>query len=305
MLQDIEPYRLDNAYRDWKPRPQDHAVVAVDDAVVVMLADDADFASGGEAWRLPTFSEIEALGEAQSDARYLFAMRNEQGNAAEEMRVFLLSIDTSMNEAVARRLTGDDALQSKGIIVSERDLHALQHGPTSFGGLFGLQLKRWYDTTRFCGRCGAKLEHSATERMMFCPKCHDMTYPTISPAVIVAVTNGDDVLVARGKGRPKTALSLIAGFAEVGETIEQTVQREVMEETGVRVKNLRFYKSQPWPLSSSLLCGFFAELDGDPKVTCQEEELDWAGWMDRRDLQPDDTNYSLTREMMEVLRTRR
>lgn len=135
-----------------------------------------------------------------------------------------------------------------------------------------------------------------------------MIYPRINPAVIVGIVhygeNGaeDKVLVARGIGRPVNARSLVAGFAETGETIEQTVKREVLEEVGLHVKNLRFYKTQPWPLSSSLLFGFFCEVDGNAEIHVQEEELDWADWIPRNELLEDDTNYSLTREMMGVMR---
>ena len=88
----------------------------------------------------------------------------------------------------------------------------------------------------------------------------------------------------------------------MGETIEETVHREVMEEVGLRVKNLRYYKSQPWPFSSSLLMGFFCELDGSDAIILDEHELESAEWLDRADLPTEDADYSLTRDMMQVLR---
>ena len=98
--------------------------------------------------------------------------------------------------------------------------------------------------------------------------------------------------------------ALVAGFAEIGETIEQTVAREVMEETGVRVKNLRFYKSQPWALSDSLLFGFFCDLDGDETIKVDGDELAVAEWVPREDIPNRDDGFALTAEMIEYFRTK-
>ena len=116
---------------------------------------------------------------------------------------------------------------------------------------------------------------------MVCPECKNIEYPKISPAVIVAVTNGNRLLLSRYARGGYRNYALIAGFAEVGETLEDTVRREVMEEVGLKVKNIRYYKSQPWSFSDSLLVGFFAELDGDDTITLEEEELAEAVWFER------------------------
>lgn len=97
---------------------------------------------------------------------------------------------------------------------------------------------------------------------MVCPQCKNTVYPKICPAVIAAVHDGDRLLLTRYRGRPFKKYALIAGFNEIGESIEDTVHREVMEEAGLRVKNLRFYKSQPWVFTDTLLMGFVCELDG-------------------------------------------
>ena len=114
--------------------------------------------------------------------------------------------------------------------------------------------------------------------------------------------NGDRLLLTRYRGRAFQKYALIAGFHEIGETIEDTVRREVMEETGVRVKNLRFYKSQPWVYSDSLLMGFIAELDGPDKITMQEDELSEAAWFRRSDIPAEHSHISLTGEMIERFR---
>ena len=133
---------------------------------------------------------------------------------------------------------------------------------------------------------------------MVCPKCGLIEYPKICPAVIVAVSDGERLLVSRYRDRPFRGWALIAGFVEIGETLEDTVRREVLEETGLRVKNLRYYKSQPWALSGSLLAGFFCELDGDDTISLQEDELSVGKWAHADDLELEDDGISLTREMI-------
>ena len=140
--------------------------------------------------------------------------------------------------------------------------------------------------------------------MMKCPDCGNMVFPKIAPAVIVGVTDGDRILMTKYADREYKKYALIAGFTEIGETAEQTVEREVMEEVGLSVKNIRYYKSQPWSFSDTLLFGFFAELDGDPEVHLDEHELALARWCTRDEI-PEDDGVSLTREMMRVFKNYR
>ena len=124
----------------------------------------------------------------------------------------------------------------------------------------------------------------------------------IQPAVIVGITNGDKIILSKYEGRSFKRYALIAGFAEIGETIEETVHREVMEEVGLKVKNLRYYKSQPWSFSSSLLFGFFCDVDGDDTLTVDHEELSMAQWVERDKIPDQGNNISLTKEMMILFR---
>lgn len=156
----------------------------------------------------------------------------------------------------------------------------------------------WYRDNQFCGRCGHSLVHENKMRALRCPDCDNMVFPKIAPAVIVAVTNGDKIMMTKYAGREYKKYALIAGFTEIGETAEQTVEREVMEEVGIKVKNIRYYKSQPWGFDSNLLLGYFAELDGDAAVSMDEDELAVAEWVDWRDIPEDPEGLSLTREMM-------
>lgn len=172
----------------------------------------------------------------------------------------------------------------------------------SFAGVVGWALKRWYDNHRFCSKCGKLTTHSEKERMLYCESCGFQTYPTISPCVLVGVYNQNRLLLTKYAGRPYTNYALIAGFAEIGETLEQAVCREVKEEVGLRIKNLKYYKSQPWPFTDTLLVGFFAELEGEDTIVLQEDELSLGIWMEREDIPPTDSKISLTSEMIEAFR---
>ena len=127
-------------------------------------------------------------------------------------------------------------------------------------------------------------------------------YPKIAPAVIVAITDGERLLMARSSRGTYKRYGLIAGFVEIGETFEQAVRREVFEEVGLRVKNVTYYKSQPWPFPDSVMIGFFAELDGDASITLQESELAEAVWFERQNIPPTLTNTSIAQELIECVR---
>lgn len=174
----------------------------------------------------------------------------------------------------------------------------------AFAAITGFQIWSWYGKNRFCGSCGHSLVHSKTERAMCCPHCKNIVYPVIAPSVIVAVTNGNKLLLTRYQESHSAYrnYALIAGYTETGETAEDTVRREVMEEVGLKVKNIRYYKSQPWSLSGALLLGFFCEVDGDDTISREEEELEEAVWVERDSLPDRSKDISLTSEMMEWFR---
>ncbi|MDL2210137.1 NAD(+) diphosphatase [Desulfovibrio sp. OttesenSCG-928-O18] len=178
-----------------------------------------------------------------------------------------------------------------------------------FAGITGSHLDGWYKAHRFCGACGELFEHGKRERALVCKACGFTEYPKISPVIIVGVTDGDKLLVTRYRGRPYTKYALIAGFVEVGETLEDTVRREVMEEAGVRVTNIRYYKSQPWAFSGTLLAGFFADLDGSAAITMDEDELSEATWMPREAIAESEdferSGVSLTAEMIWAFHARK
>ena len=135
-------------------------------------------------------------------------------------------------------------------------------------------------THKFCGQCGAEMERVNWEMAMQCHRCKHRTYPRVSPCVIVAIHNGKELLLAKGvRHREANMYSTLAGFVESGESLEEAVHREIFEEVGVRVKNLRYFNSQPWPFPHSLMVGFIAEYDSG-EIVCQDNEIDDAQWFD-------------------------
>lgn len=171
---------------------------------------------------------------------------------------------------------------------------------TGFAAMTGWHLYQWYRNNRICGCCGTPTVHDQEERMVRCPGCGNMIFPRINPAVIIAVTDGDRLLLSKYAGRNYSRYALIAGFTEIGETLEQTVQREVMEEVGLQVKNIRYYKSQPWGVDGNILMGFFCDLDGDNTIHLDRKELSLAEWHRRGALPARDDGLTLTREMIAV-----
>ncbi|GLQ32674.1 NAD(+) diphosphatase [Litoribrevibacter albus] len=139
------------------------------------------------------------------------------------------------------------------------------------------QLLDWHENHRFCGRCGGKTEQVPQEYSFKCSDCSLYFYPRISPCVIVLIKRGDHCLLAKGAHRSANFYSTLAGFMEPGETPEQAVKREVWEETGIKVKNVRYFGSQSWPFPSQLMLGYIADYrDGD--ITINPDEIEDAQW---------------------------
>jgi NAD+ diphosphatase len=145
------------------------------------------------------------------------------------------------------------------------------------------QLADWERDHRFCGRCGTNMENHSVDRAKQCPGCGLINYPRLSPSIIVLIRKGEEMLLARNANWPRGMYSTLAGFVEPGESIEQTVHREVLEEVGLRVKNVRYLGSQSWPFPNSLMLGFHADYAGGD-IVCQEGEIADAKWFHYSDL---------------------
>lgn len=147
----------------------------------------------------------------------------------------------------------------------------------------GVQLAEFYRSHRWCGYCGHEMHLSKTEFACLCNHCRQRYYPQIAPCIIVAIRRGEEILLAQHARHRNSIYTVLAGFVEVGETLEQAVAREVMEESSVRVKNVRYVTSQPWPFPHSLMMAFMAEYDGGELQHDGKELID-AGWYRYDDL---------------------
>ncbi len=273
MIQDIGKGRYRNEYTPTKPLPDSRVLCCRGNEALVRLKD-----------------------KKVSFLTYQETVENAKGFAG--AYTYLFSID----KVSYFLIQGLEASMFPGSSWQRPDIfRSTAYRTEAFAGITGMQLAAWYESRCFCPRCGRPMRHDNAERMMRCDFCGQMEYPKISPAVIVGVTNGDRLLLTRYAGRSYKRFALVAGFTEIGETAEETVEREVMEEVGLKVKNICYYKSQPWSFTGTLLMGFFAEVDGDATIRLDRSELSAAEWHTGDEI-PEDDGISLTREMMRVFR---
>jgi NAD+ diphosphatase len=193
--------------------------------------------------------------------------------------------------------------------------HVLPEGWSTLGlrDLFGLvdttlaalsgrayQLLEWDRNHQFCSRCGTRTEPRGDERSRACPACRLTTYPPVSPAIMILITHGRKLLLARKAAFPAGRFSALAGFVEPGETLEDTVIRETREEVGVEVRNIRYFGSQPWPFPHSLMVAFTAEYAGG-ELRPDGVEIEEARWFDPEDLPKLPGSISISRRLIDTV----
>jgi len=284
MIQDIAPWKLRIEFEPHEPAPGDFVFDFTREGLLLRQ---------GESLSFPTLEEWRKLPAHGEGAQLIYAFRLEHEEEAErEMRFFL-----------ALRRTDSDIPAPEGWErLPARALWGYGWGWPAFAGITAFHLSSWYSTRRFCGRCGTPARPGGKERSMVCPQCGTVEYPSIPPSVLVAVRDGERLLLTR-YNRPGTPrYVLVAGYVEAGETAEQAAAREVMEETGVRIRNLRYLGSQPWGLSGTLSLAFSAELDGPDTITWDREELAEACWVDRKDVPPVPNEESITMKIISAFR---
>lgn len=210
---------------------------------------------------------------------YEFPRRKDFKKCAEPP-VYLFSINSDHCFGLVNPQLDDATFEYQDVFV----LRNIRSKELAWIGSVGHQLMSWLNNNKYCGRCGARTELKKDERATVCASCGLINFPKISPAVIVAITCNNRILLAKGKNYKGDFYALIAGYVDIGETIEETVAREVKEEVGLDIKNLKYYKSQPWPFSGSLMLGFTAEADDTQPIVIDDTEIKEAGWFSRGNL---------------------
>lgn len=206
--------------------------------------------------RIPFITDIQALGLPLESVEYIGSMDGRDCLAAG-----ITGAVSPAGYSLHKLLPAYEQMEEAWFWIAGRAYHLLE----------------WAKKTKFCSVCGGKMEAVAGERARQCTDCGFRVYPRISPAVIVAVTDGDRILLARNSKRVTPMYSVIAGFVEPGETLENCVRREVMEEVGIEVKNIRYFGSQPWPFPDSFMVAFTAEYSSGV-ITVDNDEIIDAGW---------------------------
>ena len=199
--------------------------------------------------------------------------------SAEPEQVCLLGQDNDVN---AYLLINHDQITDDDHWVSPREL--LSAGESIFElAARAVQVALFLQTHRFCGQCGSAMNLVNWELAMLCNKCGHRCYPRIAPCVLVGILHNDKILLARSSRHRPGFYSILAGFVESAETLEQAAVREVKEEVGIDITNLRYVGSQSWPFPHSLMTGFIADYAGGD-IVCQPQEIEEAGWYSLKEL---------------------
>ncbi len=281
MIQDIAPHTLDNQFK--------HGMVPDADSPVFLFPDGGsrDFMAHVSEGRMryPVYKELPE-GILYT---YLFSIDGE--------KYFMGIPEDIAHFAVPEGLTRIGIRQMRAeYYFGEENRHLV------FAAYTAVQLAGWYKDNRYCGTCAHMTVPSKKERALLCPNCGRTIYPRILPAVIIGVTDGDRIILTKYADRALSFYALVAGFNEIGESFEDTVRREVMEEVGLKVRNIRYYKSQPWGIVDDILAGFYCDVDGDTQITMDRNELKEAVWVERKDVKGQPHDLSLTNEMMLTFR---
>ena len=282
MIQDIYPSKLDNAF---KP-----GVVATPGDIVLAFSGDE------------ILLQMESEGEAKDEPMPLFPRAKDMADLDVSDFIYLFSIDEERFFLLQKEVEAPEGYTYQKF----KTLREKEHYDSKayvFAAFTAYQLNEWYTVTKFCGKCGAANINDKTERARVCPKCGNKIYPRINPAVIIGITDKATNRIILTKYRTGFGHNaLVAGFTEIGETLEGTVKREAMEEVGLKVNNIRYYKSQPWGIASDILAGFFCDVDGDPTIKMDSSELKYAEWVAPDDIVLQPVDYSLTNEMMRLFK---
>ena len=241
---------------------------------------------------------IEFSDSYQSDDAYYFIFNNERElllNDNNTLPTSFENIDIDFKLYIGKYRNKDTFVintESDGTFYSLKDVYDTDKD-IYLMSTKAVLVRDWYISHQFCGRCGTKTLLDEKDMMLKCPSCNQVHYPRIAPAIIVAIRKGDELLMAKHSYHDNIRYALIAGFVEPGESIEEAVHREVREEVGIKIKNLKYKRSQSWPFPNSLMLAFEAEYDsGEIKV--DGDEILRAEWFKKDEIIRYDSDISIS-----------
>ena len=270
MIHEIFPHQFDNHFIITDNIAEDDYILHYNEKSLLLKIN-------GDEFQLPTKKDVSDILDT-TESTFLFSLNG--------VRCFLVWNATKLidNRFVYKEINSFRTLNPREI---------------AWICIVGFQLNNWYLENKFCGKCGTKTAEKPDERAIICPNCNTVVFPKISPAIIVAILCKDKILLAHNSNFEQKRYSLVAGYVDVGETLEETVMREVKEEVGLDVKNIRYYKSQPWAFSGSMMIGFTAEADDTQPIRPDNVEITEADWFSRENLPNHPPKISIAGEMID------
>ena len=257
---------------DPKMQDKDACIFAFKDWKILVI-------EAGAGYRIPKGSEIEQAGLTGVKEHYLGVL--------DTVPCYSVELDPGVD------------LPGGYSFIGLRDLFGQVGEDLFIAAGHAFQIVYWDRMHQYCGRCGEPVDYASSERAKVCARCEAVYYPRVSPAIIVAVKNGNKLLLARNKQRKHGFYSVLAGFVEPGETLEECVSREVREETGIEVDNIKYFASQPWPFPNALMIGFTADYAGG-EIKVDGREIADAGWFSPDNLPRVPGSISIARKLIDA-----
>ena len=271
MIQDIHPHHFENTFVVTQGvQPNDYIFRYQDNSILLKCID-------GE-YSLPQLTDFQDFADL-TDSVYLFTLNNTHCHLAWQCPA------------------------PKDIAFSYHEISLFRNiaqKEIAWVSALGHQLMTWLDHNKFCGKCGSATQRKTDERAVVCTHCQHTVYPKISPAIIVAIVCNNKILLAHNANFQENFYSLVAGYADIGESLEACVAREVKEEVGIDVKRIKYYGSQPWPFSGSMMIGYIAEADDTQPICVDGKEIADAQWFLRSALPNHPPLRSIAGEMIEL-----
>lgn len=269
MIHEIYPHKFDNSFKDINP--------TLGDVIICFKGDDILMKRSFNHIELPRFTSV-------IPARHIFDIDDIHYYWVDYNDLYML----------------DDSYE----FIKVNSLRNHDNEIERYASVVGKHYNYFNTHALYCGVCGSKMVPSKTEMAQVCPNCSNTKYPDVMPAIAVAIINGDEILLTKYANKVNNNYALVAGYLEIGETLEECVKREALEETGIRLKNIKYYYSQPWGYSNTIMIGFTAEAI-NTDIIRNENELSVAEWVKREDVPYMESPTSMSHQMIQDFKNKK